>query len=368
MNYTQEERAWIWLSSIDGVGTKRFRDLMKIYRTPEHALKKMQSDPISIPIQKDTVKHSITSALKDSYIENFLEHLEELDVVAVPMVHEAYPELLKHIYDPPPVLYCRGNIDLLQHPKKFAMVGTRRPTHYGEDCARLLARDLAKQGVCIVSGLAMGIDAKSHLGALDAGEPTIAVLGCGVDTPYPRENKGIYERMLKNGLIISEYVPGTIPYAQHFPARNRIISGMSSGVLVVEAAEKSGTLFTVEYAQSQGRDVFAVPGNITSAMSKTPNNLIREGCPSVLEARDILDWFRWPTHDGSKVESRVIQQLSMQEMSVIALLEKGDSHFDTLLMNLDYNTPQLSSLLMSMELKGIIEKHPGNRYGIRARI
>ncbi len=368
MVYTKEQRAWIWLSSIDGVGTKRFSELMQIYHTPEQALEEMRSNPVGIPIQQGFVRQRIMQALDTAYIERFLRQLEELDVVAIPMVHEAYPEQLKQIYDPPPVIYCKGNIDLLYHPKKFAMVGTRHPTRYGETCAKMIAHDLAKQGVCIVSGLALGIDAQSHLGALDAGEPTIAVLGCGVEMPYPRENRRIYERMLETGLILSEYIPGTNPKPQHFPARNRIISGLSSGVLVVEAAERSGTLFTVEFAQSQGRDVFAVPGNITSKMSKTPNNLIREGCPTVIEARDVLDWFRWPTHDGGKVEERIIQQLSMQEMSVIALLEKGDCHFDALLTNLDYNTPQLSSLLMSMELKGIIEKLPGNQFSMKARL
>ena len=368
MTYTDEQKAWIWLASIDGVGTRRFSELMQVYRTPENALKKMMTDPVSIPVRHDSVKKNIVNALDEAYIEQFLGELEELNIVAIPMVHENYPELLKHIYDPPPVIYCRGNIELLQHPKKFAMVGTRHPTHYGADGARMLARDLAKQGVCIVSGLARGIDAKSHMGALDAKEPTIAVLGCGVEMPYPMENKHIYDKMKKTGLIISEYIPGTAPRPTHFPARNRIISGLSSGVLVVEAADKSGTLFTVEFAQSQGRDVFAVPGNITSKMSKTPNKLIQEGCPSVLEAQDVLDWFRWPSHTGGKVPASVIQQMSMQEMAVIALLEKGDCRFDDLLSNLDYNTPQLSSLLMSMELKGIIKKLPGNQYAMKARL
>jgi DNA processing protein len=193
-------------------------------------------------------------------------------------------------------------------------------------------------------------------------------LGCGVDIAYPRENKATYEKILECGAIISEYRPGIQPLPQFFPARNRIISGMSRGVLVVEAAEKSGTNITVDYAQSQGREVLAIPGNITSEKSKSPNKLIREGAAPVTSYMDVLEWFEWQQiTEPAREAGPSIAQLTMEEMAVIRELEMGETQFDELLLATDFTQPQLTAMLVSMEIKGIVERLPGNKYTLKGR-
>lgn len=200
-----------------------------------------------------------------------------------------YPERLKKIDTPPKELYCLGNLKLLNNEKNIAIIGSRNCTKYGEKVAKDFAFNLAKEDVCIISGLAKGIDSFAHIGALKANGKTIAVLGNGIDNMYPKENLVVFENIIKNeGLIITEYPLGTKPLKQNFPARNRIISGLSDGVLVVEARKNSGTNITVDFALEQGKDVFVVPGNIYSKTSSGTNFLITEGAIPVLNYKDIL--------------------------------------------------------------------------------
>ena len=211
-------------------------------------------------------------------------------VIKVNMNSKYYPERLRNIEDPPKELYCLGNLELLNYKNNIAIIGSRNCSRYGERAAKDFAYNLAKEDICIVSGLAKGIDSFSHIGALNAKGKTIAVLGSGLDNIYPKENIKLVEEIIKNnGLVISEYPLGTKPLKYHFPARNRIISGLSDSVLVVEARKNSGTNITVDFALEQGKDVFVIPGNIYSKTSDGTNFLITEGAIPVLSHRDILN-------------------------------------------------------------------------------
>ena len=210
-------------------------------------------------------------------------------VIKVDINSKLYPERLRHISSPPKQLYCLGNLELLNYKNNIAIIGSRNCSFYGERAAKDFAYNLAREEVCIVSGLAKGIDSFSHMGALNARGKTIAVLGSGLDNIYPKENIKLVEEIIKNnGLVISEYPLGTLALKYHFPARNRIISGLSDSILVVEARKNSGTNITVDFALEQGKDIFVVPGNIYSKTSDGTNFLITEGAIPVLSYKDIL--------------------------------------------------------------------------------
>ena len=212
-------------------------------------------------------------------------------VIKINMNSKYYSERLKNIDDAPKELYCLGNLELLNYKNNIAMIGSRNCSSYGERAAKDFAYNLAKEDICIVSGLAKGIDSFSHIGALNAKGKTIAVLGSGLDNIYPKENVKLVEEIIKNnGLVISEYPLGTKPLKHHFPARNRIISGLSDSVLVVEARKNSGTNITVDFALEQGKDVFVIPGNIYSKTSDGTNFLITEGAIPVINYKDIIDY------------------------------------------------------------------------------
>ena len=210
-------------------------------------------------------------------------------IIKINMNSKYYPERLRNIDDPPKELYCLGNLELLNYKNNIAMIGSRNCSSYGERAAKDFAYNLAKEDICIVSGLAKGIDSFSHIGALNAKGKTIAILGSGLDNIYPKENVKLVEEIINNnGLVISEYPLGTKPLKYHFPARNRIISGLSDSVLVVESRKNSGTNITVDFALEQGKDVFVIPGNIYSKTSDGTNFLITEGAIPVLNYKDIL--------------------------------------------------------------------------------
>ncbi len=370
MAYTQEEKIWLWLASIENVGVATFKKILNFYEGDIFLAKKMlRADIEKIGLGAKTQK-SVYKRYEGSGSDQYADILEKKDIKALTLISEEYPELLKQIYDPPIALFCKGDISVLNHSKKLAVVGTRRPTRYGDMAALEICEGVASNGVCIISGMARGIDTTAHKAALAMNAPTIAVLGCGVDVVYPRENKKIYEEIVQNGVVISEYPIGTQPLPGYFPARNRIISGLSNGVLVVEAADKSGTLITIEYAQSQGREVLAVPGNITSEKSKTPNKLIRDGAGVVISYKDILSWFNWSETaiSSEKINKQpAIKQLTIQELSIIKELELGETLFDELLANTDFSSPQLTAMLVTMEIKGIVDRLPGNKYALKGR-
>jgi DNA processing protein len=282
---------------------------------------------------------------------------------------KSYPRMVEEIFDPPLLLYARGDLGVLSRPC-VAIVGTRKPTVYGLQIAEGLAFDLARRDVTTVSGLARGIDAAAHRGCLGGGAPTVAVLGCGIDIVYPREHRLLSRKIEECGVLISEFPPGTSPSPQNFPVRNRIISGLAIGTLIIEAREYSGSLITARLAMEQDRDIFAVPGNVTSSQSFGPNYLIKQGAKLVQSWRDIVEEF--PSDLRHRImlkEDRMTRQMPEQEpmgedeSELLRLLKTDEAmQFDRILSGSGLPIPQLSNLLLNLEMKGLIRQVPGNLY------
>ena len=280
-----------------------------------------------------------------------------------------YPALLCEIPDPPLVLYTLGNLDVFQLPC-IAIVGTRRPTFYGLQMARGLSSDLAGRGIAIVSGLARGIDAAAHNGCLDASGSTIAIFGCGIDVIYPREHRRLVSQIGEKGLLISEFTPGTSPSPQNFPVRNRIISGLSLGTLLVEASEYSGSLITARLAMEQNREVFALPGNLTSPQSFGPNYLIKQGAKLVQSWKDIAE--ELPAEIRRKIliketgcldPTPKLELLTQDEVKVLKWIETDcATQFDKIFRGSGLEISVLSAILLDLEMRGWIHQVPGNFY------
>jgi DNA processing protein len=272
----------------------------------------------------------------------------------------AYPPRLLNIYDPPPVLYVKGEI-LEEDQWAVAVVGTRGATVYGKEAARRIAGGLARNGLTIVSGLARGIDSEAHRAALDAGGRTIAVLGSGVDIIYPAEGRRLAQAVVERGALVSEYAIGTPPEAGNFPPRNRIISGLALGVVIVEAGERSGALITADYALDQGREVFAVPGNIFRKKSKGTNNLIQQGAKPVLSVEDVLEELNL-TMVSQQAEVRAIVPENETEAALLEYITADPVHVDEIGQKSGLPIAQVSSTLALMELKGMVRQVGGMNY------
>jgi len=276
---------------------------------------------------------------------------------------ERYPACLKNIPNPPLLLYCRGQVELAQR-QGVAIVGSRKATQYGRKVAREFSCQLAEKGLTIISGLAWGIDSQAHLGALEAGGATISVLGSGINIVYPRENLDLYQQICLKGLVISEFPWDTPPLPNHFPMRNRIISGLSLGVLVVEAQAKSGALITADFALEQGREVFAVPGPIKSPYSAGTNHLIKQGAKLVTCVDDVLEEFPgWAKEEADKSPVQpVLPMYTEKESQVLMHIGYEKCHRDELLRLTGFNHSDLSLVLLKLELEGIVQSLPGNYY------
>ena len=280
-----------------------------------------------------------------------------------------YPPLLSAIYAPPPVLFVLGDLARINGRAAIGIVGTRKPTTYGTHVARHFAEGLAQAGVVVVSGLALGIDTVAHTACLDKGTPTVAVLGGGPEVVYPQSNRSLYERIAQEGVILSEFPPGTRPEAWNFPRRNRIIAGLSSGTLVVEAGLKSGSLITAYDALQQGRDVFAVPGSIFSPMSDGTFRLIKDGATPVREVRDILDTVREPDLFSSvaatspnTVTRPPMDLLTDDERVVMATLGDNTLRVDQIAERSGADLSMLYTVLLTLELKGVVKQEAGQLF------
>ncbi len=288
MKSLEENRYWIWLSLIPNLGSIKKQRLLEGFGSPEKIYMANRSELTNTNIVGEKVIDCILDNKTRQKIKYHLKYLKENEIKIVNYIDEEYPSLLREIYDYPISLYVKGNIDVL-NKKGIAIVGCRDFSEYGENCAKYFGYNLARNDILIISGLAKGIDSFSHIGALGANGKTVAVLGNGLDSVYPKENVELAKMIVsKGGAIISEYPLGTKPLKMNFPARNRIVSGMSRGVLVVEAKEKSGTLITVDFALEQGRDIFVIPGNINSKNSVGTNRLIKEGARLVTCYQELL--------------------------------------------------------------------------------
>lgn len=293
MEELEKNRYWIWLSLINGLGAIKKKKLLELYKTPENIYELNKEELLEIPGIGEKLADKILSQEIRAIVPKHIEYMQKNNIDIINIDVENYPHQLKNIYDAPISLYIKGNKEILNN-KSLAIVGCRQASEYGKKAAKYFAYNLAKNNFNIVSGLAKGVDSYAHVGSLCVEDKqncgrTIAVVGNGLDTIYPSENSKLAEQIIKSGgAIISEYPLGTKPDKMNFPARNRIISGISNGVIVVEAKEKSGTLITVDFALEQGRDVFVVPGNINSANSVGTNDLIKQGAKLVTTYKDII--------------------------------------------------------------------------------
>ncbi len=311
------------------------------------------------------LKDKLITAIKNpdwSQIEQDLKWLEQDNHHALTLTDDRYPPQLKEIDNPPPVLFVRGNIELLKQPQ-IAIVGSRNPSRPGLQTATEFARTLARFGFTITSGLALGIDAASHQGALDVDGYTIAVAGTGLDRVYPARHKSLATDILKKGAIISEFPPGTTAKASHFPRRNRIISGLCLGLLVVEAAKQSGSLITARLALEQNREVFAIPGSIHNPLARGCNALIREGAKLVETTDDILEELgQYNQPDTSETQKKQQTGLDPEQESLLNLVMFSPTTIDYLLQESGLGIEELSSILLILELQGFIASAAGSSY------
>jgi DNA processing protein len=355
----EELKYWLWWNRVPGVGPTRFFKLLEEYgsmtdawRAPRHALEPFVGEKVLVAWEETK---------KNWDPEQELAKIEHLGLCLYRYSDPKYPPLLKKIFNPPPLLYVAGGFEY-GDDLAVAIVGTRTPTPVGAYNAKQLAIELTGQGLTIISGMARGIDSEAHRGALEAGGRTIAVLGCGLDIFYPPENENLMRNIAEHGAVITEFPLGTGPLAQNFPARNRIISGLSLGVVVVEAAQDSGSLITAGFALEQGRDVFAVPGNIGSEGSKGPHKLIRQGAKLVETAQDILDELAIPQLSASEVGMGAFETANEFERKVLAVMSREPLHIDQIVRHSSLSSAQVNSVLVQLELKGVVKRFPGQLY------
>ena len=283
----EKKKYWIWLSCIKGLGSKRKQILLKKYKTPKKIYTLKKEEILQIKGFDEILAENIICKKNREDIKRQINIIKKENIKILTIEDKEYPKILKTIYDYPISIYVKGNEKILNMPS-IGIVGCRESTSYGEKVAQYFAYHLSKRNINIISGLAKGIDSQSHIGAIKAKGITIGVIGNGLDMVYPKENQYLYDKIIEeNGAIISEYPIGTKPEKMNFPARNRIISGMSKGILVIEAKKKSGTLITVDFALEQGRNVYVVPGNIDEMNSVGTNDLIKQGAQIVTSHRDI---------------------------------------------------------------------------------
>ncbi|HKZ16356.1 MAG TPA: DNA-processing protein DprA [Geobacteraceae bacterium] len=348
---------WFALKSTPHVGNVTFRRLLERFEDPENVFKASAGELASVKgIHPDSVS-SIVRRDSRTEAEKECQAVARAGVKVVTFLSPEYPKTLLEVSDHPPFLYVKGT--LCAEELSVAIVGSRRASTYGATTAEKLARDLSAHGITVVSGLARGIDTAAHRGALKAGGRSIGVLGCGVDVVYPRENLQIFNEIPKRGALVSEFPMGTEPRAENFPRRNRIISGISRGVLVVEAAENSGSLITAQYALEQGREVYAVPGNINCGSSKGSNSLIKQGAKLVEGVGDILDELPQSGKTASPQVANTNQTLSPREANLVTLLAPNPLHIDDIIAKSALTAGEVSAILLRLELNGMITQLPG---------
>ena len=391
---------WIWLTTRKGLGSRGVMQVLEFFGTPERAF---YADPEQYD-QITGLSALARSSLRDKGQEGtdrILGDCDRLGVRIMTLNDGNYPERLREIADPPAVLYIRGGLFRFDQEAVIGIVGAREPSPYGEKVAAQLGLDLARNGVLLVSGIAQGIDSIALKGALRGGGRVVSVLGGGVDVPYPWQNRYLYEDVAAAGALISEYPPGTPPIGEHFPVRNRIISGLALGVVAVECARRSGTMKTVEHAMEQDRDVFAIPGNIDAPMSEGPNWLLRQGARPVTCAQDILEEYldRFPQQlskaaplspeaarqrleqvrsreqtpePAAKAEQerevvpreRQKSRFTDDQLSILHVLgEKGKQYTaDELVERTQIPARRVLSALTMLQVDGAVQEHPGRRF------
>lgn len=345
------------LSYVGGIGPKKMEQILG----EVSSIEELKSEYKRI-FQKVGINEKITNnylkIMNNFCLEETILKYKDKGIHIITKEDTFYPSLLKEIYDPPQVLFCKGDLSILKNEKNISIVGARKATWYGKNVAKEIGQKLSEEGFTVTSGMALGIDAYAHLGALEGSGGTIGVLGCGIDEVYPKQNQKLYQMVEEKGLLLSAYPLGTQPYAGNFPARNRIISGLSKGVVVVEAQLKSGALITVDFATEQGRDIFAVPGNINSTMSSGSNNLIKDGAIMVTKYQDVLAEYGLSYEDSSNI----YMELTDMEKKIFKEINGQIFTLEHLLLITGLDISEILVNLMTLEIKGLIKKIGNQMY------
>lgn len=357
-------RAYLALSLTPGLGARRIKLLSEHFGDAEAVCNASLNELRSAPGVGPKLAEAIIKARASDAPEQEIARAERLGVTLLPLSHSGYPESLRAIYDPPPLLYVHGELpQAILAGRALSIVGTRDASPYGLEISRQLAAELAQAGVVIISGLALGVDSAAHQGAISAqGGQTVAVLGSGVDVIYPRQNQALARRILAGrGALVSDYPIGSGPRAKNFPGRNRIINGLGAGVVVVEAGSKSGALITAEYALEEGRTVFAVPGRAGDPRAKGVLELLKQGAVLATSAADILAELGWSQPEPQ--EENKLGGLEAPLRSIAETVQKlGSPLLDDLIGATGKQPAELLPLLTLLELKGVVKTLPGGRY------
>ena len=369
----EELKYWLAWNRVKEIGPVRFAKLYQHFSSLEEAwnsdLKK--TDMMNLLNIREEAMDKIEQQKKQIDPHEELDLLQKWNIKAITIKEEGYPVPLKEIYSPPPVIYYQGNfVNIMKEAKGLAMVGSRKATYYGRKVALDMAGEIAQSGYIVISGLARGIDTCAHLGALEAEGLTVAVLGCGLDRIYPSENTNLARRIAEKGAIITEFPLFTRPEKNNFPRRNRIISGLSLGTIVVEATKKSGALITADYALEQGREVFSVPGSIHSFLSIGCHNLIKQGAKLVNNYHDILEELQQENNLFSVIADRVEDnersnvtiELTDYEKKLLKYISIEPLHIDEITELTALPFTRVSEALLSLELKNLIREIEGKRY------
>jgi DNA processing protein len=351
-----EAEAWLRLVLISGLGNVALRVLLTEFGTPEKVLAARTAELRNIVAME--IATLIAGGGNAQGAQQALAWLEEPTNHVVTLGDTDYPQLLLQTADPPPLLYVKGRLDLLNRPA-LAIVGSRNATAQGTENATDFARALSEAGITIVSGLALGIDAAAHRGGLTGSGSSLALVGTGLDIVYPARNKALAHELAAKGALVSEYPLATPPLANNFPRRNRLISGMSLGCLVVEAALQSGSLITARFANEQGREVFALPGSIHSPVAKGCHALIKQGAKLVDDANDILEELKLTSHLAA---ARAVPVLNADLAQLLDHLGYEPCDLDALCARAELGADVVAGLLLKLELQGLVENLPGNRY------
>lgn len=357
-------RYWVALNLILGDNLRSAQKLFLQYASPKEIFHSSTSALTSLGIEEAAAQQLTSSSILVK-ADKEIERLDRKGYTVLTLEDRRYPDYLREIYDPPFVLYCAGRVGVLKEPA-VSVVGARRTGPYGRAVAERLAQDMASRGLIVVSGLARGIDSLAHWGALKEGK-TVAVLGSGMDRIYPKENRKLFDKIIEEGAVVTEFPPPSPPLGFHFPLRNRVISGLSLGVVVVEATRQSGSLITARLALEQNREVMAVPGNITSPLSEGTNWLIKTGAKLVESWEDVVEEFPSPLREEflspQKEKKKALPSMDDREKKIYDLLKPdATTHIDELVEQSDFSVSELLSILLNMEFKGLVAPSAGKCY------
>ncbi len=360
-NADQDQLAYLnALNNITFLGPKRITALIDYFKLAKTAWEAPAEGLRNVATMQGHIDRFIEERTEIDPDQQW-EKLEKHEINCISVDSDYYPPLLKQLPCPPPVLYFRGDLSSIEQPA-VAIVGSRRSTFYGKEVAQRLAGEMAAAGITIVSGMALGIDTAAHRGALDNNGYTIAVMGCGLDSCYPLRNADLMDQIIAGGAVLSEFPVGTKPLPNHFPQRNRIISGLSLGTVVVEATAKSGSLITAEYALEQDREVFAVPGNVGSPYSRGCHQLIKEGAHLVESAADILSEISSASPLEEQLTIEDYASLSDQEKSLLNLIPYQPMHIDDIINACGSSAAEVITTLLALEFKKVICQTPGKYF------